>query len=111
MRRYTVGGFIIGPKLPTETLPLRNGELRRVRPGEIFPRGRPRFPRISAEDAEGRPVDHFSVTPGDILVHSSWIFRYRVEAEDEELAVQLVEETLLPPLLSAVSPIGSSWSA
>lgn len=106
MTAFTVGGFIIGPRLPSGSLSLDGVEIRRIQPKESFPRGRPRFPRAAFIDEDGASVHQFSVTPGEIAVHSSWILRFRVEADGDEEAMEKVERKLLPPVLAALEALG-----
>lgn len=106
MPTYTVGGFITGPKLPRDFMTIARGEVRLRRPGERFPRGRPQHPRMTIVDDQDQPVDQFQVSPGDLTVHSSWIVRFTVQADDPDSALEDVREILLPPILAALEALG-----
>jgi hypothetical protein len=103
MPPYVVGGFILGPILPARSLSMRNVEIRYRRKDEHYPRNRPTRPNVSFQTTDaGAAVNYVSISPGDLSVQSEWVIIFRVTVADEESALELVRQTLLPQTLASL---------
>lgn len=99
MARWDVWGLVIGEVLPDDWLTIEG--VLEIHPGDEDEVQSLRDQRIDVP-VDLQPPDpfHFDVTRAPVHVQSRWIFRFEVDAEDEDNAFELARETV--PLYSSV---------